>query len=197
VEAIIPFLQYYNRDVEIIPILVTTMSVDTMQAIADLLAASIQKITSRKNLKWGEDFAFVISNDAVHYGDEEWGGKNFATFGSDSSGFTKAVDYEHKLIQDYLVPKTDTSKIKSFISCLVNKNFEYKWTWCGRNSVPFGLLTALSFQRIIHAPELDGILMGYSTSISHEPIRVNDIFMGITAPANIHHWVGYIAMVYK
>ena len=80
---------------------------------------------------------------------------------------------------------------------LINKNFEYKWPWCGRNSVPFGLFTALSFQRISHAPELDGILMGYSTSISREPIRVNDIFMGVTAPANIHHWVGYAAIVYK
>ena len=197
VEAMVPFLQYYNRNVEIIPILITNMSTDTMQAIAGLLAASIQKIASVKNLKWGEDFAFVISSDAVHYGDQDWGGKNYAAFGSDSSGFKKATEFEYKLIYDYLVPKTDTSKIKSFIPMLVTKNSEYKWTWCGRNSVPLGLFTALTFQKISHAPELDGILMGYSTSISQEPIRVKDILMGITAPANIHHWVGYAAIIYK
>jgi len=196
-EALVPFLQFYNRNVEIIPILVTNMPVDTLQAIAERLAAAIQKTTSGKNLIWGNDFAIAISNDAVHYGDEGWGGKNNAPFGNDTVGYTKAIEFERTLINDYLTPKPDVQKVKLFIPMLINQKHEYKWTWCGRNSVPFGLFTALSLQKSAKTPELEGTLMRYSTSISQEPIHVNDIRMGVTAPANIHHWVGYAAIVYK
>lgn len=43
-----------------------------------------------KGLEWGRDFCIVISTDAVHYGDKEWGGKNYAPYGTDSAGYAKA-----------------------------------------------------------------------------------------------------------
>jgi len=75
VEGIVPFLQYYNRKVEIIPILIPNMPVDSMQLLTKNLADAIQAVLASQKLKWGEDIAIVISNDAVHYGDEDWGGK--------------------------------------------------------------------------------------------------------------------------
>ncbi|MBI5217882.1 MAG: AmmeMemoRadiSam system protein B [Bacteroidia bacterium] len=197
VEAMVPFLQYYNRKVEIIPILVPNMPADTLQILAKNLAGVIHSILVSQNLKWGEDIAMVISNDAVHYGDQDWGGKNFALLGSDSSGYKKALAYEHKLIHDYLVPEFTISKIISFISELVDKNSGYKWTWCGRNSVPFGLLTSLYLQEKTQTPKLNGLFLDYSTSIMNKPIKVDDLKIGATAPANIHHWVGYVAIGYK
>jgi hypothetical protein len=44
---------------------------------------------------------------------------------------------------------------------------------------------------------LKGIPLGYSTSIDKEPLKVKDLGMGITAPASIHHWVGYPAIGYR
>jgi hypothetical protein len=173
------------------------MPADTLQLLAENLAGVISTILVSQNLKWGKDIAIAISNDAVHYGDEDWGGKNFALFGSDSSGYKKALVYENKLINDYLVPDFSISKINSFVSGLVNKNSEYKWPWCGRNSVPFGLLTSLYLQEKIRSPKLTGLLLDYSTSIMNKPLKVDDLKMGATAPANIHHWVGYVSIGYE
>lgn len=87
VEAIIPFLQYFNRNVEIVSILVPYMSFDRMQEISVPLSMAIRKATVDKGMVLGKDFAIIISTDAVHYGDEDWGGKNFAFYGTDSAGY--------------------------------------------------------------------------------------------------------------
>jgi MEMO1 family protein len=197
VEAIIPFLQYYNRKVEIIPILVSNMSMDSIQMQAKNLADVLQAILASQKLHWGEDVAIVISNDAVHYGDESWGGKNYAFYGSDSAGYTKALLNENRLIQQYLIPELNITNICSFVSELVDQNSVYKWTWCGRNTIPFGLLTSLYLQEKTGTPKLTGISLGYSTSIMNTPLKVNDLKMSATAPANMHHWVGYAAIGYK
>jgi len=78
VEAMIPFLQYYNRDVNIISVLVPYMTYDRMDHISKSFASALKEIMEARKLKWGEDVAILISNDAVHYGDEDWGGKNYA-----------------------------------------------------------------------------------------------------------------------
>jgi len=198
VEALLPFLQYYNRNIEIVSILVPYISYDRMDEIAFPLAEAIDSAVKKRNWQWGKDFAFVISNDAVHYGDEDWGGKNFAYFGADSSGYQKAVQHEMEIINTCLIDNISPDKIKRFTQFTVEENDykKYKWTWCGRYSVPFGLLTAhyLQSRRNI---ALKGQLIGYSTSIDHEHIPVDDLNLGVTAPANIRHWVGYAAVGYK
>jgi MEMO1 family protein len=197
VEAIIPFLQYYNRNVEIVSILVPYMSFERMQEIAGPLSEAIKKATIDKGLIWGEDFAIVISTDAVHYGDEDWGGKNYAPYGTDSAGYMKAVAHEHE-IMDTLSGLISQHKVKAFYDFTVDAvDFhEYKWTWCGRYSVPLGLLTAIELNGAIGGKPLAGSIIGYSNSINHPAIKVDDLKMGLTAPAGMHHWVGYSAIGY-
>jgi len=198
VEAIIPFLQYYNHNVQIISILVPYMSYDRMKEIAVSLANAIKKCTIDKGLIWGKDFAIVISTDAVHYGDEDWGDKNFAFFGTDSTGYLNALAHERE-IMDTLSGKLNAKKVKTFCNFTVEeKDFrEYKWTWCGRYSVPMGLLTAYELNESSGGLPLFGSNIGYSNSISHPQIKVSDLRMGQTAPANMHHWVGYAAIGYQ
>ncbi len=198
IEALIPWIQHYKSNIEIIPILIPYMSYDRMQELSRSLAKEIQTVITNRKLRWGEDFIFVISTDAVHYGDEDWGGKNFALYGTDSSGYDQAIHHEHEIINT-ITGELNPEKIKSFCNYTVDENNykEYKWTWCGRYSVPFGLLTAYWLNENQIAKKLNGTLIGYATSIDHPHIRVNDIGMGVTAPANEHHWVGYTAIYYK
>jgi AmmeMemoRadiSam system protein B len=200
VEAEIPFLQYYNRDVEIISILVPYMSFDRMNELAQPLAEAIGKVMKEKKLSWGKDIALVISTDAVHYGDEDWQGRNFAFYGADSTGYTKAVEHEHKIMEDCFKDELTSDKIKLFTEYTLKKeNYkEYKWTWCGRYSVPLGLLTGFYLQKKITTKPLQGTILGYSNSLDHAHIKVDDLHgMGITAPASIRHWVGYAAVGFK
>jgi len=198
VEAIIPFLEYFNRHVQIVSILVPYMSYDRMQEIAGPLSRAIKKATVDKGLAWGKDFAIVISTDAVHYGDEDWGGKDYAPYGTDSAGYARAIANE-KEIMDTLSGTLVQQKLKSFCNFTVRENdfHEYKWTWCGRYSVPLGLLTAFELNKATGGKPLVGSIIGYSNSINHPPIKVDDLGMGLTASANMRHWVGYAALGYK
>jgi AmmeMemoRadiSam system protein B len=197
-EAIIPFLQYYNRNIEIIPILVPYMHFCRMQEIINHLSVTIHEIAIKNGATFGEDFAIVISSDAVHYGDQGWGGNTYAEYGSDTNGYNRAVAHDFEIIQNCLVDEIEPEKISDFSYFLLcDDNYrQYKWTWCGRYSVPFGLMMAYYYSKIVKHETPQGIFLEYSTSIDNEPLPVEDLGMGKTAPANINHWVGYVAMGY-
>ncbi|MDD5570140.1 MAG: AmmeMemoRadiSam system protein B [Bacteroidales bacterium] len=198
IEAEVPFLQYFNKNIEIIPIQVPYMPYDTANVIAKSLAKSIYNAMNTFKLQWGKDIAIVISSDAVHYGDEDWGGKNCDVFGVDTAGYRKAIEHEHEIINECLTGKIDLLKIKKFTEYTVSKEnyVDYKWTWCGRYSIPMGLLTSFYLCKLLNTEMPSGKLLDYSTSIDHTQITVKDIGMGVTAPAKLRHWVGYVAVGY-
>lgn len=197
-EALVPFIQQYRPDAEIVPILVPGMTYDRTDDIAFDLAEALKSIAEKRNWKWGEDFAIVISSDAVHYGDEGWGGSNYAFMGADTSGYQMAVSRE-KLIIHTISRKYTTEHVREFNSMVLDPqdHTKYTWTWCGRYSVPMGLLASYYLALLLKQVPLTGIPVGYSTSIDHKPIPVEDIGMGVTAAANIRHWVGYAAIGYR
>lgn len=196
-EAIVPFLYRNQPQLEIIPILVPYMSFDRMLEISKPLAKGIAELMRKYQLEWGRHLAIVISNDAVHYGDEDWGGKNYARYGVDLLGYASAIEHEQTIIQECLVPEISPERIRKFTQYTVQENNfrQYKWTWCGRYAVPLGLLTVYELAQEFRIP-LTGKLVGYHTSIDFLPIPVEDLGMGVTAPANLRHWVGYAAIGY-
>ncbi len=199
VEALLPFLQYYQRDVQIVPVLVPAMDFERMQQISQILAQAIRELTQDRQLQWGTDYSMAISNDCVHYGDEDWGGKNYAPFGVDTAGYRAATNYDMNIISECLIDQLEPQRIKRFYEYTIDiNNFrEYAWTWCGRYSLPVGLLTAYELQNLSGKNELEGRMLRYGTSISDSPIPVGDLGMGVTAPADIHHWVGYVAIGFR
>lgn len=196
IEAMIPFLQYFNRDVSIIPILVPAMSPQRMEDCGKALAAAISEVAIKNKWEWGKDYAIVVTTDAVHYGNEDWGGKDMAYFGCDDAGNIKAFEHENEIISNCFTGKLTPEKIRLFNSyTLDDQDFHnYKWTWCGRYSVPVAMYTALFLDR---TRELAGSVAGYSTSITSQHIPVDNIQMGRTAIATKCHWVGYAAIGYR
>jgi len=199
VESMIPFLQNQNKDVEIVSILVPYMPLSRIENISKQLAAAIQKVASEENLSWGKDYAILITSDAVHYGCEDWGGKNYDPLGCDTVAYEKAIEHEHEIIATCFDGELDGGKAEMFYGYTVKQDDfrEYKWTWCGRYSVPMGLKIAWNLQQGSNAKALEGIPLGYETTISQEHVPVKDIRMGHTAIATIHHWVGFAAVGYK
>lgn len=51
----------------------------------------------------------------------------------------------------------------------------YKWTWCGRYSVPMGLMTSYYLAQSEEDRALYGIPVGYRNSIDHEHLKVDDL----------------------
>lgn len=198
-EAIVPFLQQENRKVEIVPLLVPYMRFERMNGYAAETAACIYSYMQRHKLVLGRDVAIVISNDALHYGDEDWGGADLAPFGCDSAGNARANQKDLELIATTLEGELSIDRVRDFFNTTVKEDDyrAYNWTWCGRYSVPFGLLLASHLNRLENNPPLTGTVTGYRSSILNPHIRVDDLGMGTTAPANMHHWVSYVGVVYR
>jgi AmmeMemoRadiSam system protein B len=200
VEAKLPFLQHYSRAVQIVPIVVPYMSFARMNDLASQLAGALVRCMREERLGWGTDIALVSSTDAVHYGDEGWGGKNFARYGVDADGYAKALAHEERILRDCFEGDLDPKKVERFTRYTLaeHDHREYKWTWCGRYSVPFGLLTAWHLRRALDGLPLVGTVLGYTTSLEDQRIKVDDLDgMGVTAPATLRHWVGYAAVGYR
>ena len=194
-EALIPYLQYFNRNISIVPILVPAMSPERMDSCGKALADAIRIVAKNHQWEWGRDFAIVVTTDAVHYGNEDWGGADRAYFGCDEDGNIKARKHESGIIDSCFTGEIGPEKIRLFNAfTLLKENFrEYKWTWCGRYCVPVALYTSYYLNG---SKPLTGELTGYSTSITSSHIPVNDIGMGTTAIATNCHWVGYAALGY-
>jgi AmmeMemoRadiSam system protein B len=198
-EAINPFLQRNNSKVEIVPILVPYMTFENMNHFSTELSNVVSIILNEKNLNFGKDVAIVISNDAIHYGDEGWGGINMAPFGVDSLGTEKARLLDLEIIDKCLTKEITEEKISLFNKYTIQENNfkEYQWTWCGRYSVPFGLLFANKLNVLVNGKPLNGKLIDYRTTIHNRHILVEDLGMGITAPANQRHWVAFTGISYN
>jgi len=198
-EAITPLLQKNIEELEIIPILVPYITFDNMNLFANQLSSAVYQVMKDEHLGYGSDIAIVISNDAIHYGSEDWGSSNLAPFGVDDIGTQKARQKDLDIINECLIGDLDMGKIKQFNMYTVNQdNFkEYQWTWCGRYSLPFGLLLSNKLNILTANKPLSGKLVDYRSSYHDPHIEVKDLQMGHTAPANQKHWVAYVGVSYN
>lgn len=195
IEGILPFIAYFHPDVEIFPILVPYMHFDTMEEIAQDLSEIMDQWLSKHNLTLGKDLQVIISSDAVHYGDQGWNGKNYAPFGTDCQALTQAIKRDMDLSKNYLSNIISKNKLKDLLYTLVDKNDleKYKITWCGRFSIPFGTLFLKNLSSLGHT-DIVGVPVAYGTSVQIGQILEDKKGLGVTAPANLHHWVGYLAL---
>lgn len=197
VEAIVPFLQAYNREVEIVSILVPYMSWDRLDHLAADLSVALTNILREKGWKLGRDVCLISSADAVHYGDSGWGGLNFAPFGTDAPGYQMAVNRDEDLAENFLCGPLKPEKLRDFMDRCVDPEDvqQYRITWCGRFSIPLGLNVASRLSEALESRTLTGILLDYGTSVSEASLEVEGL--GPTAPNNFHHFVGYAAIGYR
>lgn len=200
IEAIVPFLQAYNRDVEIVSILVPYMGWDTMERLAGELSGAIASILNERGLKLGRDVCLITSSDAIHYGDSGWGGSDFAEYGTDTKGYQQAVARDLDLAENLLCGTVKPAKLQQFLYACVDPGdvTRYLVTWCGRFSIPFGLDVASRLAGALESRSLQGRLLDYGTSVSEASLEVEGLDgLGVTAPNNFHHFVGYAAIGYE
>lgn len=199
IEGLLPFLQYYNKDIEILPVLVPYLKWERLNYLAESFAHIISKYINQKNLQLGQDMGILISTDCVHYGNEGWGEKNYAAFGVNKQGYQKAVSRDRSLINNYLTGKITPEKLKNLMYTLIDSSdvYTYKITWCGRFSVPLGVDFLYYLKKDLNLKDLQGHFISYGTSLDPGKMTIQEPGLGLTAPANLHHWVGYTAVGYE
>ncbi len=194
IEALLPFLQYFNPEVKITPIMVAPMPLDKMKKITTELARVIANYMKEKKLVAGRDIFFLISADGNHYGQDF----NNLAFGEGQAAWEKARDFDRKLISSYMTGIIDEQKIADLTGEFWGKTYlDYKNSyWCGKYSIPFGLLTTEKIIEETTGRKLKGELIRYSDSYSEGALPLRKIGLGTTAPFSLRHWVSYAAIGY-
>jgi len=197
-EALVPFLENGRRDVEIVPILAPFMSWDRLVELAGRTADALASSMRARGLSLGTDVAILISSDAVHYGDEDWGGRNHAEFGTDGAAYDRAVARDLGLAGDFLEGDVASGRLDGFYHAVLQDDFhEYRVPWCGRFSIPLGLATLAKVAETLGRPVPRGVLLRYGTTLDPGRGDPGVPSLGVTAPANLHHWVGFAAIEYR
>jgi AmmeMemoRadiSam system protein B len=187
IEAMLPFLQHQNPKVRILPIMVTQADFKTMQEMADALAGVLNEFMSKNGLSLGRDITFVISNDATHYGPDF----DYQPFGTDARAHRLAVEADRSLAERFLTGGVTAGKLESF-SAEVEKEGT---PWCGRYTVPFGLLVVARLSEK-SGRRLNGLLLRQGDSYLTGTLPAYGIGLGTTAPFSLKHWVDYLSIAY-
>lgn len=189
IEGMVPFLQYFNRKIKITPVMVTGMSFERMQRLSSKVAEVIIGYMKDNNLEPGKDVFFLISSDANHYGEDF----DNTVFGTGEQGHDAAVANDWRIARDFLSGKITKQKIQGEMKA----TSEGKALWCGRYSIPFGMLATLKVLRAL-APEeqMNGQVLRYADTYSNGPIPLRKTGFGVTAPFSLRHWVGHLSVGY-
>lgn len=187
IEALIPFIQHYNREIKITSIMVTAMDYDRMKDISGRLAVIISEYIEKNNLKLGSDIFFLISSDANHYGKDF----NNIPYGDDQNAHTMAINNDRKIAEKCLSTEINDSSIKNLTDELwINKPAP---VWCGKYSIPFGLMTITKIAELASGKKVEGKLLKYSDTVTEGVLPVKNTKMGLTAPASYQHWCGWLS----
>jgi MEMO1 family protein len=194
IEALLPFLQYFNPEVKITPIMVAPMPLARMEEVSTKLAAVIADYMAGKKLAPGKDVFFLISSDGNHYGKDF----NNSPFGEGEKAWETARDLDRRLIGSCLTGGMDAGKVEGLTRELWGKTYlEYRNTyWCGKYSIPFGLLAAEKIVARTSGRRLNGTLFRYSDTYSEGVLPVRNTGMGTTAPFSLRHWVSFCSIGY-
>jgi MEMO1 family protein len=192
IEALIPFLQYYNREIKITPIMVTQMSSEKSENISLSLAKIISAYIKERNLQPGKDIFFLISNDANHYGEDF----NNSWFGLDLTAHKNSTENDRRIIKNNLTGKIDADKIKSLSVEILPDTLTKKAIplWCGRYPVILGLQVITKILQEVGAKSLEGKLFKYSDTMTEKVLPFENTSMGLTAIFSPRHWCGWFTL---
>src|SRR5262245_15402591 len=186
-EPLVCWLKHVRPDLEIVPIIVPASHFERLETLGDDLGAALAAEMKARGWRLGRDVAIAISADAIHYGPDFKQEK----FGIGVEAYEKAVAMDHGLLTGPLSGPLTEPKIRKLYETFVDPDHpdDYRWTWCGRFSVPLGLLTLERLGRD-HGGAV-GQPVAYGTSIGWPELGLRDAGMAPTAPSNLYHFVGY------
>lgn len=187
-EPLVVWLRHANPEVEIVPILVPGAPFDRLRDLADHLGAALAAELEARHWRMGRDVAIAISADAIHYG-PDFRQTAFGAGGPDA--YRAAVEKDHALMTGPLAGPLTVEKARALYETFVDPRHPdtYRWTWCGRFSVPLGLLL---LERVTRAGGgAVGHPVAYGTSVGWPVIDLRDLGIAPEAPCNLYHFVGY------
>jgi AmmeMemoRadiSam system protein B len=195
IEAIAYFLKHARPDVEIVPVIIPAASFARLSTMATHLGGALAAVMKKHKLQLGRDVAVVISTDGTHYGNDF----SYTPFGAGGAdAFAKAMAQDRSLIDSTLAGPLGLDKAQKFFAAVVNpdKPDEYRMPWCGRFSVPFGLMFLAETAKRLGVGALRGVPLALGVSVDTPELKTRDVGVAPTAPANLYHFVTQPAVAF-
>ncbi len=189
IEALLPFLQYYNRDVKITPIMVTRMPFERMEDLSLRLGRIFADYITEYHLELGKDIFFLISNDANHYGPDF----NNSPYGTNAQAHTLATENDRRIINTHLTGEITRAGIQELTGEIWPDSAMKKSipVWCGRYPITLGLLTVTNVLSQLGRGPAHGSLLKYSDTFTEGVLPLKNTSMGLTAVFSYQHWCGW------
>ena len=187
-EPLVVWLRHARPDLEIVPILVPGNHYDRLRKLGDDLGAALLDELKARRWTMGKDVAIAISADAIHYGPDF----KQVTFGAGGlDAYAQAVAKDHALLAGPLSGAITDDKIRELYQTYVDPDHpdDYRWTWCGRFSVPLGLMVLERLGRASGGAFAHPV--AYGTSVGWPELGLRDVGITPGAPCNLYHFVGY------
>ena len=192
-EALVYWLKHARPDVEIVPIIVPAAGFGRLNTLASRLAGALTAVMEARDLQLGRDVAIAISTDGVHYGADF----KYVPYGDGGpEAYEKATAKDRALLKGPLNGTLTPKKIRTLYGEFVDPKDPdtYRLTWCGRFSVPLGLML-LEYLSRLPGP-FTAWPVAYATSVSAPELPVREVGLGATAPASQEHFVSYPAVAF-
>ncbi len=194
-EPLVQWLKHARPDVEILPVIVPSARFERTVELATALGEALAAEMKARGLVLGRDVAVAVSTDAVHYGADF----RHVPFGEGGiEAYRQAVARDEALLRGPLAGSLSEAKARTLHEAFVNPGApdDYRLTWCGRFSVPTGLLALAATARALGLPPPVGRPLAYATSVGSAELPLREAGLGETAPANLYHFVGYPAVAF-
>ena len=190
IEALIPFLQRYNRNIKITPIMVTQMPLSRMDAISDIMVEAVKSYIKAENLELGKDIFFLISNDANHYGEDF----DNSPYGLDLKAHQAGTANDRRILTQKLTGKVTSESVKNLRDELWGTT-EYKTPplWCGRYPIIFGMTVIRKLAANLYNKSVTAKLFRYSDTLTEKTLPIQGTSLGTTAVFSPKHWVGFFS----
>ena len=193
-EGVAYWLKHQDPGVEIVPVILPAASFARLQAMAGHLGAALARCMKARGWTLGADVAIVISSDGTHYGSDF----QYTPYGAGGvEAFQQAMTHDRGLLQGLLAGPVSADMARSFYGMMVDPAdpAHYLKSWCGRFSIPFGLLLLEAAARGMGGQPPRGMPIGFGASVDFPEIAVPPP-MGATCPINLYHFVTFPSVAY-
>ena len=194
-EGIAYCLKHQDPEVEILPVILPAAPFPRLQEMAAHFGEELAALMEARGWALGRDVAVVISSDGTHYGND------FACtpFGEGGvEAFQAAMAHDRRVLRETLAGQVSPAMARAFFEIAVDPDQPdtYRMTWCGRFSIPFGLMLLDATSRKLGQAPLRGLPVALGASVDVPELPIRSLGLAPTSPVSLYHFVTYPAAAF-
>lgn len=189
-EAIAYWLKHQDPSVEIVPVILPSAPFLRLQSMAEQLGEALTGSMKQRGWTLGRDVSIVISSDGTHYGSDF----HYTPYGAGGVGpFLTAMEHDRRILRELLAGEVTAAKAQAFFETMVDPASPdtYRRPWCGRFSIPFGLMLLAATSRGLGLKPPKGMPIAFGASVDFPELPVRSLGMGQTCPISLYHFVTF------